>query len=56
MKRVHLDQIVGQLKEKEEEPEGEVLGDSNTGSLSYLFLPPITLLIQFILVVFVLAS
>ena len=36
-KRAHLDQIVGQLKEKEEEPEGEVLGDSDTGSLAYLF-------------------
>ena len=30
--------IVGQLKEKEEEPEGEVLGDSNTGSSKkYIF-------------------
>ena len=35
-KRAHLDEIVGQLKgEKEEEPEGEVLGDSDTGSLLY---------------------
>ena len=31
---------MGQLKE-EEEPEGEVLGDSDTGSLAYLFPPPI---------------
>ena len=31
-----LDEIVGQLKvEKEEEPEGEVLGDKDTGSLLY---------------------
>ena len=38
-KRVHLDEIVGQLKEeKEEEPEGEVLGDSDTGSLLYFSL------------------
>ena len=29
--------IVGQLKEKEEEPEGEVLGDSNTGSSKKIF-------------------
>ena len=36
-KQACLDQIVGQLKEKEEEPEGEVLGDSDTGSLAYLF-------------------
>ena len=34
MKRARLDQIVGQLREKEEEPEGEVLGDSDTGSFS----------------------
>ena len=31
---------MGQLKEKEE-PEGEVLGDSDTGSLAYLLPPPI---------------
>ena len=50
-KRAHLDKIVGQLKEeKEEEPEGEVLGDSDTGSLLYSSLLPINLLIQFILV------
>ena len=37
-KRARLDEIVGHLKEeKEEEPEGEVLGESNTGSL---ILPP----------------
>ena len=34
-KRARLDQIVGSLKEKEEEPEGEALGDSDTGSLEY---------------------
>ena len=50
-KWVHLDEIVGQLKEeKEEEPEGKVLGDSDTGSLFYSSLLPINLLIQFILV------
>ena len=50
-KRARLDEIVGQLKEeKEEEPEGEVLGDSDTGSLSCSSLLPINLLIQFILV------
>ena len=38
-KRARLDEIVGHLKEeKEEEPEGEVLGESNTGSL---LLPPL---------------
>ena len=38
-KWVWLDEIVGHLKEeKEEEPEGEVLGESNTGSL---LLPPL---------------
>ena len=38
-KQVHLDEIVGHLKEeKEEEPEDEVLGESNTGSL---LLPPL---------------
>ena len=48
---MHLDKIVGQLKEeKEEELEGEVLGDSDTGSLLYSSLLPINLLIQFILV------
>ena len=31
-KWARLDQIVGSLKEKEEEPEGEALGDSDTGS------------------------
>ena len=36
-KQAQLDEIVGHLKEKEEEPEGEVLGESNTGSL---LLPP----------------
>ena len=41
-KQAHLDEIVGQLKEeKEEEPEGEVLGDSDTGSLLYSSLLPI---------------
>ena len=41
-KRACLDEIVGQLKEeKEEEPEGEVLGDSDTGSLLYSSLLPI---------------
>ena len=41
-KRVHLDEIVGQLKEeKDEELEGEVLGDSDTGSLLYSSLLPI---------------
>ena len=35
-KRARLDEIVGHLKE--EEPEGEVLGESNTGSL---LLPPL---------------
>ena len=50
-KRACLDKIVGQLKEeKEEELEGEVLGDSDTGSLLYSSLLPINLLIQFILV------
>ena len=50
-KRARLDEIVGQLKEeKEEELEGEVLGDSDTGSLLYSSLLPINLLIQFILV------
>ena len=50
-KQARLDEIVGQLKEeKEEEPEGEVLGDSDTGSLLYSSLLPINLLIQFILV------
>ena len=48
-KRVHLDEIVGQLKEKkEEDPEGEELGESDTGSV---LLPPffffINLLIRF---------
>ena len=46
-KRARLDEIVGHLKEeKEEEPEGEVLGESDTGSL---LLPPlfINLLIKF---------
>ena len=33
-----LDLIVGQLKEKEEEPEGEVLGDTDTGSLTYIYI------------------
>ena len=47
-KRMHLDEIVGHLKE--EELEGEVLGDSDTGSLLYSSLLPINLLIQFILV------
>ena len=38
-KQASLDEIVGQLKEeKEEEPEGEVLGDSDTGSLLYFSL------------------
>ena len=38
-KWVHLDEIVGHLKEeKEEEPEGEELGESNTG---YSLLPPL---------------
>ena len=64
-KHVRLDEIVGQLKgEKEEEPEGKVLGNSNTGSLSYSFPLPIsysfplpnTLLIQFKLVLFILPS
>ena len=40
-KQACLDRIVGQLKEKEEEPEGEVLGDSDTGSLAYPLPPPI---------------
>ena len=57
MKWARLDWIVGQLKDKEEEPEGEVLGDSNTGSLAYLlYFFSITLLIQFTLALFVLAS
>ena len=30
--------IVGQLKEKEEEPEGEVLGDSDTGSSEKIYI------------------
>ena len=37
-KWARLDEIIGHLKEKEEEPEGEVLGKSNTGSL---LLPPL---------------
>ena len=37
MKQARLDLIMGQLKEKEEEPEGEVLGDTDTGSLTYFF-------------------
>ena len=37
-KRARLDEIVGHLKEeKEEEPEGEELGESDTGT--YYFLP-----------------
>ena len=37
-KWVQLDEIVGHLKEeKEEEPEGEELGDSDT--VAYYFLP-----------------
>ena len=41
---MHLDKIVGHLKEeKEEEPEGEVLGDKDTGSLLYFSLLPINL-------------
>ena len=41
---MHLDEIVGYLKEeKEEEPEGEVLGDKDTGSLLYFYLLPINL-------------
>ena len=41
-KWAHLDVIVGQLKEeKEEELEGEVLGDSDTDSLLYSSLLPI---------------
>ena len=39
-KRARLDEIVGHLKEeKEEEPEGEELGDSDTGNvlLSFFF-------------------
>ena len=35
---------MGQLREKEEEPEGEVLGDSDTGSFSILFFFLISLL------------
>ena len=34
-KRARLDKIVGTLREKEEEPEGKVLGDSSTGSLLF---------------------
>ena len=50
-KRARLDEIVGQLKEeKEEELEGEVLGNSDRGSLLYSSLLFINLLIQFILV------
>ena len=46
-KQAWLDKIVGHLKEeKEEELEGEVLGDSNTGSL--LFPPPFFFLILLI--------
>ena len=37
-KRARLDEIIGMLREKEEEPEGEVLGDSDTGSLLF---PPL---------------
>ena len=45
-KWVQLDEIIGHLKEeKEEEPEGEVLGNSDTGSLLF---PP--LLFFFILI------
>ena len=41
-----LDEIVGHLKEeKEEEPEGEVLGNSDTGSL--LFPPLVFFFINF---------
>ena len=41
-KRARLDEIIGNLKEeKEEEPEGEVLGDSDTGSLLF---PPLLLI------------
>ena len=41
-KQARLDEIVGYLKEeKEEEPEGEVLGDKDTGSLLYSSLLPI---------------
>ena len=41
-KRACLDEIVGHLKEeKEEEPESEVLGDKDTGSLLYSSLLPI---------------
>ena len=43
-KRAKLDEIVGHLKEKEEEPEGEVLGESDTGSL---LLPPHSLFFHF---------
>ena len=34
-KRARLDEIIGMLREKEEEPEGEVLGNSDTGSLLF---------------------
>ena len=41
---MRLDEIIGNLKkEKEEEPEGELLGDSDTGSL--LFPPLFTFLL-----------
>ena len=52
-KRARLDKIVGTLREKEEEPEGKVLGESSTGSLLF---PPLfsTLLNKFILYLFVL--
>ena len=44
-KRAWLDEIVGHLKEeKEEELEGEVLGDSDTGSLLF---PLLLFLINF---------
>ena len=49
-KRACLDEIIRHLKEeKEEEPEGEVLGDEDTGSLLYSSLLPINLLILFTL-------
>ena len=37
-KRARLDEIIGTLREKEEELEGVVLGESDTGSLLF---PPL---------------
>ena len=48
-KRARLDEIIGTLREKEEEPEGEVLGESSTGSLLFPLLFS-TLLNKFIFV------